>query len=426
MKLLILGNHTCGNRGDSAILRGLLDAIARLNPEAEVDVMSRFPVSSSWLLNRPVMGDPLYSQMKAHNNAAGLMGRVKKVLRRRYQHQVLLSRVTDTGKLRNISIAQGFTDFVRRLADYDAIIQVGGSFFVDLYGVPQFEHALCTFMAKKPLFMIGHSVGPFQNDDFNKLANYVFGHCDALILREHVSLNLMKQSGITTDKVEQGVDTAWLVDHHQEDFTASYAVQHWLDLAAKEKSVAITLRELAPFDKRLGTTQQAYEKAFADVVNRVIDAGYQVIALSTCTGIDSYNKDDRMVALNLRQHIQDPSRYHVVMDELNDLEMGKILAACDLTIGTRLHSAIISMNFGTPAIAINYEHKSAGIMQQLGMPEMAVDIRHLLDGSLASMAADTLGQLPAINARLATAVAAEREQGIKMVQSVLERVQGVK
>jgi colanic acid/amylovoran biosynthesis protein len=107
MKLLILGNHTCGNRGDSAILRGLLDAINTLNPDIEVDVMSRYPVSSSWLLNRPVMGDPLYSQMKQHNNAAGVMGRVKKVLRRRYQHQVLLSRVTDTGKLRNIAIAQG-------------------------------------------------------------------------------------------------------------------------------------------------------------------------------------------------------------------------------------------------------------------------------------------------------------------------------
>ncbi|SEL45051.1 colanic acid/amylovoran biosynthesis protein [Kosakonia sacchari] len=426
MKLLILGNHTCGNRGDSAILRGLLDAIALINPDADVDVMSRYPVSSSWLLNRPVMGDPLYSQMKEHNNAAGLMGRVKKVLRRRYQHQVLLSRVTDTGKLRNIAIAQGFTDFVRRLNDYDAIIQVGGSFFVDLYGVPQFEHALCTFMAKKPLYMIGHSVGPFQNEAFNQLANYVFGHCDALILRETVSLNLMKQSDITTEKVEQGVDTAWLVDHHQHDFVASYAVQHWLDLAAKQKTVAITLRELAPFDKRLNTTQQAYEQAFAGVVNRIIDAGYQVIALSTCTGIDSYNKDDRMVALNLRQYVNDPSQYHVVMDELNDLEMGKMLAACDLTVGTRLHSAIISMNFGTPAIAINYEHKSAGIMQQLGMPEMAVDIRHLLDGSLVAMVADSLGQLPAINQRLATAVAAEREQGMKMVKSVLDRVQGVK
>lgn len=104
MKLLILGNHTCGNRGDSAILRGLLDAINILNPHAEVDVMSRYPVSSSWLLNRPVMGDPLFLQMKQHNSAAGVVGRVKKVLRRRYQHQVLLSRVTDTGKLRNIAI----------------------------------------------------------------------------------------------------------------------------------------------------------------------------------------------------------------------------------------------------------------------------------------------------------------------------------
>ena len=37
MKLLILGNHTCGNRGDSAILRGLLDAINILNPQAGRD-----------------------------------------------------------------------------------------------------------------------------------------------------------------------------------------------------------------------------------------------------------------------------------------------------------------------------------------------------------------------------------------------------
>ncbi|VFS06733.1 putative pyruvyl transferase [Citrobacter koseri] len=91
-------------------------------------------------------------------------------------------------------------------------------------------------------------------------------------------------------------------------------------------------------------------------------------------------------------------------------------------MGTRLHSAIISMNFATPAIAINYEHKSAGIMQQLGLPEMAIDIRHLLDGSLEAMVADTLGQLPALNARLADAVNREREQGFRMVQSVLTRI----
>ena len=147
------------------------------------------------------------------------------------------------------------------------------------------------------------------------------------------------------------------------------------------------------------------------------------MALSTCTGIDSYNKDDRMVALNLRQYVNEPARYHVVMDELNDLEMGKILGACDLTVGTRLHSAIISMNFMTPAIAINYEHKSAGIMQQLGLAEMAVDIRHLLDGSLEGKVADNLGRLAELNVRVAEAVKREREHGRRMVQSVLTRIQ---
>ncbi|XNM83464.1 colanic acid biosynthesis pyruvyl transferase WcaK [Escherichia coli] len=252
------------------------------------------------------------------------------------------------------------------------------------------------------------------------------GHCDALILRESVSLDLMKRSNITTAKVEHGVDTAWLVDHHTEDsppampFNTGWTLPHnrkrWpLPCANWHRSTNVS----APLNK-------ADEKAFAGVVNRILDEGYQVIALSTCTGIDSYNKDDRMVALNLRQHISDPARYHVVMDELNDLEMGKILGACELTVGTRLHSAIISMNFATPAIAINYEHKSAGIMQQLGLPEMAIDIRHLLDGSLQAMVADTLGQLPALNARLSEAVSRERQTGMQMVRSVLERIGEVK
>ncbi len=66
--------------------------------------------------------------------------------------------------------------------------------------------------------MIGHSVGPFRDPQFNQLANYVFGHCDALILRESVSLDMMKRSEIDTTKVEHGVDTARLVDHQDDSF----------------------------------------------------------------------------------------------------------------------------------------------------------------------------------------------------------------
>ncbi|XNM56640.1 polysaccharide pyruvyl transferase family protein [Escherichia coli] len=77
------------------------------------------------------------------------------------------------------------------------------------YGVPQFEHALCTFMAKKPLFMIGQASARSRISNLTNWLINVFGHCDALILRESVSLDLMKRSNITTAKVEHGVDIAW-------------------------------------------------------------------------------------------------------------------------------------------------------------------------------------------------------------------------
>ena len=51
MKLLLVGNHTCGNRGDGAILRGLIAELRKQVPNIELDIYSRFPVSSSYLLS---------------------------------------------------------------------------------------------------------------------------------------------------------------------------------------------------------------------------------------------------------------------------------------------------------------------------------------------------------------------------------------
>lgn len=117
----------------------------------------------------PGYRDYLLSQKQ---QAAGVSGRVKKVLRRRFRPRSCLAKVTCEGKLRNFDIVPEFHKFVRFLGNYDAIIQVGGANYVDLYGLTHFEYPLCAFIANKPVDMIGHSVGPFHNPDFNELANY--------------------------------------------------------------------------------------------------------------------------------------------------------------------------------------------------------------------------------------------------------------
>ncbi|NIF24603.1 colanic acid biosynthesis pyruvyl transferase WcaK [Candidatus Pantoea multigeneris] len=419
MKILLVGNHTCGNRGDGAILRGLIDSIKAARSDLEIDVISRYPTSSGYLLQQNIQQDALY--LHNRSGAKGLVGTVKRKVANRLMPDIMMAHLGKGGIYKSFSVPPHLAEFSNSLAQYDALIQVGGSFFVDLYGVTQFDHALCALMAKKPIYMIGHSVGPFRNPRVNALANFVFERVNTLVLRESVSLDLMKQDGVTTNKVAAGVDTAFLVSDRT-IANPSHNLLHWKGVIGGRKTIAITVRELAPFDKRLGVTQTEYEAAFGRVINAMIGAGYQVVAFSTCTGIDSYAKDDRMVALTLRDHVDHPEHYHVIMDEFNDLELGILLADCHLTIGTRLHSAIISMNFGTPAVAINYEHKSKGVMNQLGLPQMATDVQSLMDGTLIDKVHTVLADYDNVKHKVAAAVENERVIGNRITAEILNVV----
>lgn len=413
MKILLVGNHTCGNRGDGAILRGLIDSLNLARTDLEIDVISRYPTSSGYLLQQEIMPDELFLETKKGKNK--FMDKVK----RRLMPKIMMAHISGSGLFKSMAVPKYLQDFTNKLKQYDAIIQVGGSFFVDLYGPLQFEHSLCALLAKKPIYMIGHSVGPFQKERFNEIANFVFSRVNSLVLRESVSLDMMKQGSITTEKVVKGADTAFLVRAREVE-EPSHNLLHWQQLISSTKTIAITVRELAPFDKRLGVTQQEYEMAFGKVINAMIDKGYQVVALSTCTGIDSYNKDDRMVAMTLRDHVVQKDKYHVIMDEFNDLELGILLGRSHLTIGTRLHSAIISMNFGTPAVAINYEHKSLGVMNQLGLPEMATDVKSLMDGSIITKVNGILDNYDVIKQQVDSAVEQERVLGNKITEDVVK------
>ncbi|MGA7507533.1 MAG: colanic acid biosynthesis pyruvyl transferase WcaK [Erwinia billingiae] len=412
MKILLVGNHTCGNRGDGAILRGIIDSLNLARNDIQIDVISRYPTSSGYLLQQEIQPDELFLEAQKTNK---LSDKVK----RRLMPKIMMAHISGKGIFKSFAVPKYLQEFTDKLKQYDAIIQVGGSFFVDLYGPLQFEHSLCALLAKKPIYLIGHSVGPFQKERFNEIANFVFARVDSLVLRESVSLKMMKESNITTEKVQSGADTAFLV-RAREIEQPSHNLLHWKNLVASSKTVAITVRELAPFDKRLGVTQQEYEVAFAKVINAVIERGYQVVALSTCTGIDSYHKDDRMVAMTLSDHVVQKDKYHVIMDEFNDLELGILLGQSHLTIGTRLHSAIISMNFGTPAVAINYEHKSLGVMNQLGLPEMATDVKSLMDGSIIAKVNAILDNYDEVKQQVNNAVEQERILGNKITEDVVK------
>lgn len=404
--ILVVGNHTCGNRGDCAILRGLITELRHLQPDIHITTLSRFPESSRYLLQDDIEVDRLNAYRQRRVNR--FSHKIIKYLINKLLTRFLLFIFNKPQHLNKVPLPKAFKQEFERIKKYDAVIQLGGSFFVDMYGDSQFDYALATLISGTPLFVVSHSVGPFRSPYFKKLAECVFNRANAFILRESVSLERLKHDNIYIENIQLSSDSAWLVQPPQNS------------PPAKHKVIAVTFRNLAPFDSLLNISQDQYEQAFASLIDTLNEAGYHVKAFSTCTGIDGYPKDDRMPALRVQRLCKDPSKMVVIMDELNDIELGTQLSECLLTIGTRLHSAIISMNFGTPAFALNYEHKSDGIMKQLGLPELAQPISALLDGSLSQKALSALQDIDKLNQQVEKAVLEQKNLASQTLQHILQ------
>ena len=128
------------------------------------------------------------------------------------------------------------------------------------------------------------------------------------------------------------------------------------------------------------------------------------------------------MALSVKDKVKNTEKISVVMDEINDAQLGFLLSKCEFTIGTRLHSAIISMNFGTPAIAINYEHKSKGIMQSLSMDILSVSVQGLFTDEVVNKINHLDNNYDGINHDLSLQLKRVKKEGRDIISEVIKEI----
>ena len=78
------------------------------------------------------------------------------------------------------------------------------------------------------------------------------------------------------------------------------------------------------------------------------------------------------------------------------------------------------MNFGTPAIAFNYEHKSRGVMNELDMEFLSSDINELITGSVVDKIDHVLENNEDVKNTLAQRINATRVRGYNNIKEILE------
>lgn len=392
-KILFVGSHSCSNRGDMAILRGLIEEFKKEFQEHQFTIFSREDESSGVLYTgHELVKDQLYPGVKS----------LRQKLKGRVDILVVFFASYISYALARLLMSARQKRFCKILDDHDFVIQVGGSFLVDHYGLSQFEYILLSVIKGKRIYLLGHSYGPFRSFMSKLFAKRLIKKVRSNYYRE-------VESRLILDKLEvknyfQGADSAWLVEG---EFSS-----------AKKNIIGLTLRDLYPFDSDLGVSQSEYEEKTATLINNLNKEGYKVIIYSTCTGFGGYWKDDRVIGFKVKKLVKDKSMVEVVIDEIDDVELGKRLGECRLVIGTRLHSAIIAMNFGTPAYTIFYEHKSRGVVSKLLDEKFCLKIQDLDTEETLEKIKDTLTKIDQVQSRMLQNLKGEKQLARDMVYNI--------
>jgi len=88
----------------------------------------------------------------------------------------------------------------------------------------------------------------------------------------------------------------------------------------------------------------------------------------------NFGDDDRLIAERVQAKVSHKSAFTLLTEDLHPLELIGFCKKMDIFIGTRMHSNIFALINAIPVVAIEYEHKTRGIMRGLGLEEFVISI----------------------------------------------------
>jgi colanic acid/amylovoran biosynthesis protein len=144
------------------------------------------------------------------------------------------------------------------------------------------------------------------------------------------------------------------------------------------KAVGLTARQWLP-----DHAQHRYELALARTIDQLTARGFRPVLVPQVTA--AYTADDDRI---VERRIADlcataPTR----LDEQLPYDvLFRLYGECEFFVGTRFHSVIFALLHRVPCLAIEYEHKTSGIMNDLGLGEWSIPIEDATDERVSALA----------------------------------------
>lgn len=417
MRYVVINAYSVRNAGDAAIMLATEELFSR-TAGAETAISTRHHAEDKEFYSTygietvpPLMPFPVRGHASGWRRAAVLVlgGLLALLLAALYRLTPSLAAI-----LARLLHYHGFTAVARA----EVVAIAGGGYLyssrrrVNLSFIHALAQVAISSIMGKPIVMMPQSVGPLPKVTDRRLLRWAFRAIDPVVVRDDESVVLVEQVlPEKTVRLVPDVVFAGLPPAPGNESASS-------PLAGSIHRVLIVVMDWT-WARSVGPNiLDEYITKIAWVADRLIRDGHEVV-LGGNSRMPEQDQDDFAVAARIMALMTpaDTDRVTLLRDDLSFADWRAELASADLVIGTRLHSCIVAMVEGTPAIALAYQPKTQGTYALLHLSELCMDVERFDRNSLNQLASVVLSELAHYRDQVKGAVANARRQIVEQYET---------
>ncbi len=447
MKIICPGGYTWLNKGDAALVLSMLAELRRVAPEAQRVVLSDTPSLDARMYGETVL-PPLYGgtlEPPVRPAAVGTLQRWSQGLRRtwhrhlgwrldgwldrpgrssRYSRRELIDLWSDwlafhanmawlylvirlAGRRSHVLVPGQQGRVLREFCEADAAVFVPGGYFIAPHAAHRhwLRHVAAALVARwlgLPTHFFACTIGPFHGRHNAWLARRALNHPHRIYVREQSSYAALARIAPRSRHAMTG-DAGFLLPScpaQQVEALSQRLLAH-----DHRPALGVSVRDYGfPGHPDPSAQRRHYLDAVAKAIEHAVRHLGMTVYLVPQVLADEVN--DLSVAREVLALLGDTGHVHLIDQDLDPRELKGLYGRFDLFMGVRMHANIFALSSGVPTVAIAYEPKTEGIMQQLGLGEFAISIRRLDAPTLITLLERLHAQAPAVRQQLAQAIPA--------------------
>ena len=372
VNILITDAYTIYNKGDAAIILGMLKTIRKFFPNAEITILSGTPEEDSKYFSP--YGAKTYSRL------FNLIGKNKSKISSFFMLLLKMTLALIWIKSSSIPIPKNDKFILELYKNSDIVVPCGGGYLGGKKYSPVIGSLFPMFIAtklKKKVFVYSQSIEPFQSKFVKFFTKFVLNRVDLITLRESYSDQVLKSINVKTP-IYLTADPAFLIDNESETIARDLLKKEgWKNFLGPK--IGLTVRKLNSLG--IGNKEkifQNYVKAISQFIEKIIlEKNWYVILFSQV--IFGPNDDDRILSSQIKAELPHKvqERVLVLKGNYHPEVLKAMMGQMDFFVGTRMHSNIFAISMLVPTIAISYEKKTDGIMEMMNLENYVVNISSL-------------------------------------------------